>query len=125
MLSSYDLSESLSEMELFQNNKQFKVGVNVILAIHKMSKSRLMRSTSMGSVSGSESSTPVGSPMPANNNNTNNTNNTSITSGTSVSSGGSGGGVERALSVNIHAPGVNSVYAAGGPVSPKSGNSGM
>jgi len=113
MLSSYDLSESLSEMELFQNNKQFKVGVNVILAVHKLSRSRLMRSNSMGSVSGSESNTPVGSPVPAINNTTN---------GSSGSA--SGGGVERTLSVNIHAPGVNSVYSAGGPVSPKSGNSG-
>lgn len=79
-----------------------------------------MRSSSMGSVSGSESNTPVGSPMPVNSN----TNSNNGTGGSTGSNGGAGGGVERTLSVNVHAPGVHSVYAAGGPVSPKSGNSG-
>ena len=63
MLSSYDLSESLSEMELFQNSKKFKVGVNVLLAVQKMSKAALFRSNSNVN---SEANTPLGSPMPVN-----------------------------------------------------------
>jgi len=35
-LSSYDLSSSLSELELFQGAGKFKAGVNAVLAIHKM-----------------------------------------------------------------------------------------
>ena len=63
MLSSYDLSESLSEMELFQNSKKFKVGVNVLLAVQKMSKAALFRSNSNVN---SEANTPLGSPIPVN-----------------------------------------------------------
>lgn len=72
-LSSYDLSESLSELELFQNNRHFKAGINVIMAIHKMSKSRLFNeseseaSTAANSASNSAANSPMpsrGTPVP-------------------------------------------------------------
>ena len=50
-------------MELFQNSKKFKVGVNVLLAVQKMSKAALFRSNSNVN---SEANTPMGSPMPQN-----------------------------------------------------------
>jgi len=50
-------------MELFQNSKKFKVGVNVLLAVQKMSKAALFRSNSYSNVN-SEVNTPMGSPMP-------------------------------------------------------------
>lgn len=64
-LSSYDLSESLSELELFQNNRHFKAGINVIMAIHKMSKSKLFNesesenSTAANSACNSAASSPM------------------------------------------------------------------
>ena len=58
-LSSYDLSESLSELELFQAGRHFKAGVNVIMAIHKMSKSRLFDDTAASEASLSALSSPV------------------------------------------------------------------
>ena len=58
-LSSYDLSESLSELELFQAGRHFKAGVNVIMAIHKMSKSRLFDDAAASEASLSALSSPV------------------------------------------------------------------
>lgn len=60
-LSSYDLSESLSELELFQNNRRFKAGINVLRAIHKMSRSKLFDDG--GSENNSAASSAASSPM--------------------------------------------------------------
>lgn len=61
-LSSYDLSESLSELELFQNSRRFKVGINVIKAIHRMSKSRFFDESA--SESNTAANSVVSSPNP-------------------------------------------------------------
>jgi serine/threonine protein kinase len=65
-LSSYDLSESLSELELFQNGKRLRVGINVIMAIQRMSKSRLFDETSSESntAANSAASSALNSPVP-------------------------------------------------------------
>jgi hypothetical protein len=57
-LSSFDLSESLSELELFQNGRKFRAGINVVLAIHRMSRSRIFDET--GSANNSVPSSPIG-----------------------------------------------------------------
>jgi hypothetical protein len=61
-LSSYDLSESLSELELFQNSRRLKVGINVIMAIQRMSKSRLF--DEIASESSTAANSALNSPAP-------------------------------------------------------------
>jgi glutamate synthase domain-containing protein 2 len=65
-LSSYDLSESLSELELFQNSRRFKAGINVIKAIHRMSKSRIFDegASENNSASNSAANSALNSPNP-------------------------------------------------------------